>query len=259
MSNDESDELGIGEASALSTAISEPYKVLGDLANANGGIGVLGRNTAASGTTKGVEGRVDSSDGYGLSTPDDARIKGVVDTDETDFVVEAGTTATSDATNVVHGHASNSASGVGATIGGGGYDDGTTSRPNQVNADYGTVGGGQSNSAGGSHSTVAGGNGNTAHAAQSTVSGGSANDAYDKYGTIGGGVSNQAGTDDGTDNTHYATVSGGYNNKAEGVFATVVGGDSNVASGRESTVLGGNRNVASGDGSTILGGTENSA
>lgn len=60
------------------TAISAPYKVLGDLSDSNDGIGVLGRNTATSGTTRGIEGRVDSPNGYGLSTPDDARIGGTV-------------------------------------------------------------------------------------------------------------------------------------------------------------------------------------
>lgn len=61
------------------TSISVTYKVLGDLADPNDAIGVLGRNTAGSGTTKGIEGRVDSPDGYGLYTPDDAKIDGTTE------------------------------------------------------------------------------------------------------------------------------------------------------------------------------------
>lgn len=63
-------------AAVDATAITLPYKVLGDFEDANGGIGVLGRNTAGSGSTIGVEGRVDSPSGYGLYTPDDARVDG---------------------------------------------------------------------------------------------------------------------------------------------------------------------------------------
>jgi len=56
------------------------------------------------------------------------RLEGIVDTNETDFAVEAGTTSTNDARNVVQGHASNSVEdgAVAATIGGGGFDSGTT-------------------------------------------------------------------------------------------------------------------------------------
>jgi len=56
---------------------------------------------------------------------------------------------------------------VGATIGGGGYEDGR----NEVNASYGTVGGGSSNSADGLNSTVPGGMLNTATGAYSLAAG----------------------------------------------------------------------------------------
>lgn len=58
------------------TAVSSSYKVLGEL-NADSGAGVLGKNTADSGTPIGVEGAVpNNSSGYGLSTPNDARVGG---------------------------------------------------------------------------------------------------------------------------------------------------------------------------------------
>jgi len=57
---------------------SATYKVLGQFAESNEGIGVLGCNTASTGTTYGVKGEVDSSDGYGLMTPDDCKIDGAL-------------------------------------------------------------------------------------------------------------------------------------------------------------------------------------
>jgi hypothetical protein len=62
------------ETAALPHA-SSTYKVLGELA-AHDGTGVLGHNTAASGTAVGVQGVTDSASGYGLYTPDDARVGG---------------------------------------------------------------------------------------------------------------------------------------------------------------------------------------
>lgn len=61
---------------ALETAASSTYKFLGAF-DADAGAGVLGKNTADSGTPIGVEGAVPTaSGGYGLSTPDDARVDG---------------------------------------------------------------------------------------------------------------------------------------------------------------------------------------
>ncbi len=61
------------------TAASSTYKVLGEF-DADSGAGVLGRNTADSGTPIGVEGAVpNSSSGYGLSTPGDARVGGTAE------------------------------------------------------------------------------------------------------------------------------------------------------------------------------------
>lgn len=212
-----------------------------------GSAAVVGDAESNSGLTYGVEGRTASPDGYGLYTPDDARIEGTVDTNETDFVVESGSTTTGDATNVIHGHASNRATSgvVGGVIGGGGYDDGSTVEPNWVVDDYGTVGGGRGNRAGAS---------GAATALLATVGGGETNTASGENATVGGGLSNDA-TVSGT------TVGGGKFNEAEGVGATVGGGVNNtVLSGSDYASIGGGRlNDASGTYATVPGGLANEA
>jgi hypothetical protein len=62
----DSDILPVGDENA---------KIIGELEDSDG-IGVLGRNTASTGKTFGVTGVVDSAEGYGLYTPDNARIEG---------------------------------------------------------------------------------------------------------------------------------------------------------------------------------------
>jgi len=129
--------------------------------NSGDAAGIYGRARGTSGQTFGVYGVSESPGGYGLATPNDAQIEGVVDTSETDFVVEAGTQSTAAAQNVVMGHASNTATGVvGATICGGGTDDGSTDESNEVSGDYATVAGGTDNVAGGQYSFAAGRNAN---------------------------------------------------------------------------------------------------
>lgn len=54
------------------------YKVLGSLSVKNGGIGVLGRNTATNGITYGVKGETADSQGFGLYTPDDMKVDGAI-------------------------------------------------------------------------------------------------------------------------------------------------------------------------------------
>jgi hypothetical protein len=134
-----------------------------------------------------------------------------------------------DAVNVLAGHGQNHAGAgvVGATISGGG----TSSTPNRVTANFGTVGGGDDNTASSHSATVGGGRVNTASSSYATVSGGDSNTASGQY----------------------ATVGGGYNNTASSSFATVVGGDTNTASGFRSTVLGGVGNVAQGGHSLAAG------
>lgn len=235
-------------ATRETTTISDPYKVLGDIDDPSNGIGVLGRNTASSGTTKGVEGRVDSASGYGLYTPDDASVGGTleattVDTEGSDFTVEAGPSSADDAENIVLGHAINGVTDgvVGGVIGGGGGIGVDASLPNTVTDNYGTVGGGKGNQAGddtsgttsADHATVGGGFNNTASGGSATVSGGSTNTASDSLATVGGGLSNTA-------SSARATVSGGSANTASGAYATVPGGSFNTASGLYSFAAGRN-------------------
>lgn len=286
------------------TAISAPYKVLGDLSDPDGGIGVLGRNTAASGTTRGVEGRVDSPSGYGLYTPDDANVEGLMATTGDWRVTVDGNRALRlgseafTAGNVVHGH---SANGVfddarAATIGGGGYFDLETFNGNEVYDDFGTVSGGENNTAGspdgdratathatvgggldnsarGDFATVAGGEQNTASGVQATIGGGEGNTASDLDATVGGGSFNTAtgpsatvGGGEGNDaHGERSTVAGGLFNRTgksgttRGTEATVAGGSANSATGEIATIGGGEENHASGDSSTVGGGAYNDA
>ncbi len=91
--------------------------------------------------------------------------------------------------HVIGGHSGNVVSGSnGGTIAGGGGP----GLINQVTNDYGTVGGGWGNTAGGQSSTVAGGNRNTASAVYSTVAGGVENNATGNYSTVPGGYINTA-------------------------------------------------------------------
>ena len=167
-----------GSMDIQATAVTSSYKVLGQLDDRSG-VGVLGQNDAESGTPIGVQGAVpNASGGYGLYTAQDAfvgtRLEAThVDTDESDYRLSTGTTATGTARNVVQGHASNAATdgAVGVTIAGGGSDSGEASPShNRAHDSHGTVGGGLDNQAGTDDSdplsaqgaTVAGGSGNTA-------------------------------------------------------------------------------------------------
>ncbi len=160
----------------------------------------------------------------------------------------------------------------GATIGGGGKNN----RVNEVKDDYGTIGGGAGNVAGGlgttsttddvystvgggyynkaraAYSTVGGGDSNQARAAYSTVGGGGANQAKEEYSTVGGGSSNQA-------KESYSTVGGGRKNEAQKDFTTVGGGYANQAKDDYATVGGGFINQARADYSTVGGGHGNQA
>ncbi len=152
--------------------------------------------------------------------------------------------------NLIGGYRGNSvASGIeGATISGGGFEFGV----NEVTADFGTVGGGQLNTASGFSATVPGGESNTASGDRSTIGGGDSNTASDPWSTVGGGDSNTA-------SEFWATVSGGRVNTASKQWSTVSGGLENTASGTSSTVGGGEFNTASGVKSTVAGGWSNTA
>jgi hypothetical protein len=146
------------------------------------------------------------------------------------------------APNVIGGTADNSVTpGVhSATVAGGGRGlAGDPATANRVTDDYGTVGGGGENQAGGgaatvddrTFATVSGGVGNTASGAAASVAGGEFNTA--------------SGLD--------ATVGGGSNNDAIGRSAATVGGEDNLAAGLESITLGGHQNLAQGDESLAAG------
>lgn len=257
------------------TAIGAPYKVLGDLSDPNDAIGVLGRNTATTGVTRGVEGRADSPAGYGLYTPDRAKIGGTLavsslgtfDSSVLKLVVDSENALrlqpVSDpggGPNVLAGHPTNTiVSGVAqATIAGGGFNDGTTggTQPNEIYDNGCTIGGGRGNVAGrddgttssseGMNATVGGGKGNTAKGQQSTIGGGGAHVANSFAATIAGGNACRS-TADG------ATVGGGLENHATGNSATVGGGVNNRATGKAATIAGGNANKASGTNSFATG------
>jgi hypothetical protein len=162
--------------------------------------------------------------------------------------------------NVIGGFGGNSsfpgnsvASGVlGATIAGGGGSIASYSYPNIVTANWGTVGGGLANTAGGTAATVAGGNQNTASGELAAMGGGNQNTANGPTATVGGGGLNTASGDG-------ATVGGGGHNNASGLRATVSGGESNTASLDGATAAGGEYNTAGGKFATVAGGSSNSA
>ncbi|MFL7792399.1 MAG: tail fiber domain-containing protein, partial [Anaerolineae bacterium] len=197
--------------------------------------------------------------------------------------------------NLIGGYRGNSVtSGVeGATISGGG----NSSHPNQVTADYGTIGGGEKNTASGAdatigggvenavsgimatvgggventasgdEATVGGGSGNSASGFRAIISGGSGNSASGFGSAIGGGAINHASGDwttvgggySNTSGDDYTTIGGGYDNTASGDYATISGGQGNTTSGFWATVGGGEANVVSGTLATIGGGEANTA
>ena len=181
--------------------------------------------------------------------------------------------------NLIGGYSGNwvEAGVVGATIGGGGYQEDLppipTERANRVTDSFGTVGGGVNNRAGdnsesdrsyatvgggvGNNATgygaaIGGGGGNVASGELATVGGGNGNFASGQWATVGGGWVNEA-------SGWKATVGGGYNNQASSYRATVGGGDGNTASDEGATVGGGYGNVADNDYATVGGGYSNTA
>lgn len=176
--------------------------------------------------------------------------------------------------NIIGGYSGNSVTeGVfGATISGGGRQGvigpDVTWGPNTVTANYGTIGGGQYNTASGRGATVGGGRYNTASGDYATVgggyhnvargefaavaSGGTENAALGMSSTVGGGVYNAA-----VDTC--STVGGGAANHANGNYTTVGGGRDNNTTSYAATIGGGYRNTASGDYAIVPGGHSNTA
>ena len=184
-------------------------------------------------------------------------------------VLELTAQSGGDAGNLIAGHSSNSVgSGVsGATIAGGGFDDGTDVHPNEVTADYGAVGGGEGNEATEKYATVGGGDRNAASGERATVGGGRLNVADMSLSTVGGGQSNSAlytyaavgGGRVNEASGFSSTVAGGEKNAATASHATVAGGENNEASASQATLGGGRNNIASGERSTLSGGKGNEA
>jgi hypothetical protein len=121
----------------------------------------------------------------------------------------------------VGGGVGNVASGIGAFVGGGGYD-GTLMQGNQASGNASSIGGGRGNIASGDSATVGGGTINNAQGGGATIGGGAVNFVSGSSATVGGGVANQA-----TDNV--ATVGGGSGNAASAYAATVPGGEGALA------------------------------
>ena len=157
--------------------------------------------------------------------------------------------------NIIGGDSGNSVTPgvVGATIGGGGA---SSTAPNRVTDDYGTVGGGynnqagddagtttdasyatvgggRSNTAGNDYATVGGGHLNTADGFKAAIVGGYANDASGSYAFVGGGYNNNISL-----YGSYAVIGGGYSNAANGYYAVVPGGYANEAKGKNSFAAG---------------------
>ena len=153
--------------------------------------------------------------------------------------------------NIIGGHSGNAVTNgsIGATISGGG----ASLFANKVTDNYGTVGGGRKNQAGGlntipsdnEYATVGGGYINTAVGSRSTIAGGYLNYAVGDYSTIAGGDQNQsAGA--------RSVIGGGANNQSTGSWATVPGGSQNVALGNYSFAAG-RRAKANFNGSFVWG------
>lgn len=153
--------------------------------------------------------------------------------------------------STISGGRSNRASGIGSTIGGGGYD-GDVVSGNIASGRATTVAGGHGNEASVDLASVGGGDYNTAGGYVTTIAGGQFNIAGDYGATVAGGISNVASVE-------LAFVGGGAENNASGVRSVIGGGQGNNASGEYATIVGGQGNTASGTGAVAMGtGTESS-
>jgi len=266
----ETEHIESTEAADTLLAVASSYKVRGKFTDGQGA-GVVGQNDAGSGTPLGVQGAVpNSADGFGLATPDDARIEGDIESSSGHALTVGGvptlrlgpegTDGGGDPAggNVVAGLESNSANNAaGATISGGGNAS-LNGDPNSVTDNFGTVGGGHSNTAGDAqsgttsavHATVGGGQFNEASGENSTVGGGTGNKATALAATVAGGDSNGA-----TD--RWATIAGGSRNLTSSENAFIGSGSFNQADGSDSVIAGGENNTTIGPFSAIGGGADN--
>ncbi|MHC5054213.1 MAG: LamG-like jellyroll fold domain-containing protein [Planctomycetota bacterium] len=204
----------------------------------------------------GNEGLTDGWDNF-LGTTDNVPLNFIVDGQRAMRIASNGLSPT-----ITGGHVSNTVSGQGGVIAGGG----SFTVPNTVSGGWGFVGGGYGNNASGYWAAVSGGAHNDAQASYATIAGGGPtadpattnNVVYDDYGTIGGGGYNRAGVTGDPTNQTYATVGGGRENTASATGATVAGGTGNSATSPIATVAGGESNAASGFAATVAGGSFNS-
>ena len=152
--------------------------------------------------------------------------------------------------NLIGGFSGNYASNTvtGAHVGGGG----AVSMTNRVLANFGTVAGGQANTASGLAATVGGGANNIASGSRATIGGGENNTASGTTATVSGGYANHA-------TAFRSAVNGGELNTASAASAVVGGGDNNVASAFAATIGGGEFNAANGMHAAIPGGSRNTA
>ena len=144
--------------------------------------------------------------------------------DATGGVTFAGlrTLADKESPSLIGGHAGNRlAPGVsGATISGGGNAD----HPNEVAADFGTVGGGFGNKVTGFDGTIGGGQDNVAGGTAPAIGGGFLNTASGLFPAIAGGAANQA-------LANLSAIAGGFSNKVTGAYSAIPGGYQNEANG----------------------------
>jgi hypothetical protein len=143
---------------------------------------------------------------------------------------------------VVLGSTFNTASGLGASVLGGGGAGSTCLNPTTGAADYLCP-----NRAAGDYATVVGGIANSSNASTASVFGGQSNVVSAANATVLGGQQNIASEQN-------ATIVGGRAGRASSFRSVVVGGDGNTASGIDSVAMGGGKNVAAGNAS-FAGGT----
>ena len=274
----------------------ENAKVVGEIGDEDA-VGVVGRATGA-GDSHGVKGEASSGEGYGIYTPDDARVDGMLAVAALTGTLtgdEELTDLAGDNLTISNGalHASGDSGGNGDSnwtdAGDGllepaagfrgvdlsGDEGGTVVTPRVESGDELVVEtdewrveteieGSEDGDAG---NVVVGYPENVVDedAVGATIAGGGAGDfrhniVYDDYGTIGGGSGNRVGVDDDDpDSSPYATVAGGDDNVANGSRAAVGGGTSNEASGTTAVVAGGSGNEASSSRAFVGSGTGNEA
>ena len=243
------DPASIGDGDTLSVAWGDANDLDSDGNVTGGGGGGGGNWTANNNLLEPSDSSIDGIDVDEVNAELLAASGPATVTVDGERVLELTAQSGGDAGNLIAGHSSNSVgSGIsGATITGGGFDDGTDVHPNEVTADYGAVGGGEGNEATEKYATVGGGERNAASGERATVGGGRLNVADSSLSTVGGGQSNNA-------LYTYAAVGGGRINEASGFSSTVAGGEGNAATAAHATIGGGERNEVTASHATISGG-----